>query len=68
MDASNIKNGVSLIKKRVSNVQYFLEHHFGFFYILTNSPLDNMGTFSKGYYLARSRAEEALWNKWQVKN
>jgi protease II len=66
IESDNIRKGLWPIRKRADQVQYFLEHHNGFFYILTNAPLKDAETPTEGYYLARSRAEKSLVNKWQV--
>ncbi|ONK79368.1 uncharacterized protein A4U43_C01F5650 [Asparagus officinalis] len=66
MDATDIEGGLWPVRKRVPGVQYFLEHHHGFFYILNNSPLEKMGVASGGYYLARCRAEKSLLSSWQA--
>ncbi|XP_072997061.1 uncharacterized protein [Typha latifolia] len=66
IDSTNIRGGLWAVRKRVSGVQYFLEHHYGFFYILTNAPLENFLSPTRGYYLARCRAEKAALDKWQA--
>ncbi|KAL6573596.1 hypothetical protein OROHE_002055 [Orobanche hederae] len=54
ISATNPKSGLQRFCKRVSGVQYFLEHHFGYFYVLTNAPTSNNKKFSgNGYYVAR---------------
>lgn len=56
------------IRERVSGVQYFLEHHCGLFYFLTNAPLDaNKELCGKDYYLARCRVEDVQSANWQVR-
>lgn len=53
--------------KRVSGVQYFLEHHHGIFYVLTNAPMSEIMEWSgEGYYLARCCLEDLLSCNWQV--
>lgn len=47
-------------------VQYFLEHHYGVFYILTNAPPENIGSVTGGYYLARCSADKSMLANWQV--
>lgn len=49
-------------------VQCFLEHHNGFFYILTNAPTNAISESSgEGYYLARCLVEEIeSSDDWQV--
>ncbi|KAF3671552.1 putative cytosolic sulfotransferase 12-like [Capsicum annuum] len=59
INATNLQTGIQRFCKRVSGVQYFLEHHHGFFYVLTNSR--NVGEESSPssgeYYLARCPVE-----------
>jgi hypothetical protein len=58
---------VSRVRKRVTGVQYFLEHHQGYLYILTNDPTDAVKLADDGgYYLARCMAERSMLNKWEV--
>ncbi|GJM98516.1 hypothetical protein PR202_ga15537 [Eleusine coracana subsp. coracana] len=66
IESDNVRNGLWPIRKRADQVQYFLEHHNGFFYILTNAPLKDAETPTEGYYLARSRAENSLVDEWQI--
>ncbi|CAM0951838.1 unnamed protein product [Alopecurus aequalis] len=66
MESSNVREGLWPVQKRTNKVQYFLEHHNGFFYILTNAPLEDVETSVEGYYLARCRAEKSLMDRWQV--
>ncbi|URE22107.1 BSD [Musa troglodytarum] len=65
-DTENMKDGLWLVRERVAGVQYFLEHHYGFFYILTNAPLESTSSAAEGYYLARCIAEKSLTAEWQV--
>ncbi|XP_038892766.1 protease 2 isoform X3 [Benincasa hispida] len=59
IDAKNSVSGLQRIHKRVPGIQYFLEHHHGFFYILTNAPLEKNGDCLKeDYYVARCRVED----------
>lgn len=67
MDAANLEDGLWSVRERVSGVQYFLEHHHGFFYILHDFSLENVGPVSEGYHLARCRAEKPLLSSWQVR-
>lgn len=56
-----------MIHKRVPGVQYFLEHHYGFFYTLTNVPLsDDNGLSSGNYYLTRRRVQDIKSANWEV--
>ncbi|KAH9707826.1 prolyl oligopeptidase family protein [Citrus sinensis] len=65
-DATNPLGGLRRVHKRVPGVQYFLEHHYGFFYILTNYPFSENEECSSGdYYLARCRAEKLYSANWQ---
>ncbi|GER43823.1 prolyl oligopeptidase family protein [Striga asiatica] len=58
IDAANPQIGLQRFCKRVSGVQYFLEHHSGYFYALTNADKSNIRKFSgNGYYLTRCRDE-----------
>ncbi|KAL6655388.1 hypothetical protein ACP70R_006214 [Stipagrostis hirtigluma subsp. patula] len=66
MESDNVREGLWPVRKRADKVQYFLEHHNGFFYILTNAPLTDTKVATEGYYLARSRAEKSLVDKWQT--
>ena len=67
MNAANLKDGLWPVRERMPGVQYFLEHHHGFFYILNNSPLENMGSVSGGYQLSRCRAKKSRLSSWQVR-
>lgn len=68
IDAANPLDGLQKVWKRVSGAQYFLEHHRGSFYVLTNAPLSGNKEWSgEGYYLASCRAEDLLSSSWQVK-
>nr|GMC86502.1 Oligopeptidase B, putative [Ipomoea batatas] len=55
------KTGLKKFCNRVSGVQYFLEHHHGYFYVLTNAPIiDDMALPESGnFYLARCRVENS---------
>ncbi|XP_064978433.1 uncharacterized protein LOC103996239 isoform X1 [Musa acuminata AAA Group] len=66
IDTENMKDGLWLVRERVAGVQYFLEHHYGFFYILTNASLESTSSAAEGYYLARCIAEKSLTAEWQV--
>lgn len=54
--------------ERVPEVQYFLEHHHGYFYILTNAPPTNKDEMfsGTGYYLARCVDEDLQLANMQV--
>lgn len=66
IESDNLREGLWPIRNRVDKVQYFLEHHNGFFYILTNAPVNDTEMTTEGYYLARCRAEKSLVDRWQV--
>ncbi|XP_057961397.1 uncharacterized protein LOC131153242 [Malania oleifera] len=66
MDAANPHDGLKRIRKRVPDVQYFVEHHHGFFYILTNTPLiENKKSNCRDYYLARCPVTDIQLANWQ---
>ncbi|KAF3518001.1 hypothetical protein DY000_02063401 [Brassica cretica] len=59
--------GLRRARARVPGVQCFLEHHNGFFYILTNAHTDAASEWSgEGYYLTRCLVEEIESSEWQV--
>ncbi|XP_071708962.1 uncharacterized protein [Rutidosis leptorrhynchoides] len=67
IDANNPKDGLRKIHDRVSGVQFFLEHHKGFFYILTNAPLASENELlDRKYYLARCCVDDVQSTSWQV--
>lgn len=67
IDAANPLDGLQKVWKRVSGVQFFLEHHHGLFYVLTNAPLSESKKWSgEGYYLASCRLQDLLSSNWQV--
>lgn len=66
MDAANYKNGLMPVRKYVPGVQYFLLQHFGFFYILSNAPSENITLVAEGYHLVKCRAERSSLATWQV--
>ncbi|KAL8533558.1 hypothetical protein ACS0TY_009817 [Phlomoides rotata] len=59
INAINPQTGLQRFCKRVSGVQYFLEHHCDLFYVLTNAPTSKYKFSDDGYYLARCRDEDA---------
>lgn len=68
IEAANPSGGLQKIRERVSGVQYFLEHHHGVFYILTNAPLcGNKEWSGENYYLARCPVEDIQSVNWQVR-
>lgn len=58
--------GIQRICKRTSGVQYFVEHHTGLFYILTNAPMPDGKWSGEDYYLVRCQVEDIESAKWQV--
>ncbi|KFK41330.1 hypothetical protein AALP_AA2G115900 [Arabis alpina] len=59
--------GLQRTCERVPGVQCFLEHHNGFFYILTNAPTNAISEWSgEGYYLTRCLVEEIEASVWQT--
>ncbi|GAA0139791.1 serine protease [Lithospermum erythrorhizon] len=58
IDSGNLKAGLQRFCQRVSGVQYFLEHHHGFFYVLTNAPTKENDSDIEGYCLARCRVKD----------
>ncbi|KAF8074245.1 hypothetical protein N665_1117s0001 [Sinapis alba] len=59
--------GVRRTRERVPGVQCFLEHHNGFFYILTNAPTNATSVWSgEGYYLTRCLVDEVESSEWQT--
>nr|XP_043624396.1 protease 2 [Erigeron canadensis] len=66
IDADNPKDSLQKVHDRVSGVQFFLEHHRGFFYVLTNASLCDEKKLSDGnYYLARCRVQDVHSINWQ---
>ncbi|KAJ0815257.1 putative oligopeptidase B transcription factor WD40-like family [Helianthus annuus] len=66
VDANNPKDGLRKVHDRVSDVQFFLEHDRGFFYILTNLRVgDENGSLDGNYYLARCRVEDVQSANWE---
>ncbi|XP_059655634.1 uncharacterized protein LOC132302731 [Cornus florida] len=66
IDAINLQNGLQRLHKRVYGVQFFLEHHCGYFYILTNAPLtEDKELCSGNYSLVRCQVEDAQLANWQ---
>ncbi|KAJ6357038.1 hypothetical protein OIU78_005014 [Salix suchowensis] len=66
IDATNPLDGLQRVRERVSGVRYFLEHHYGVFYILTNAPLSESEDLSDGnYYLAQCQVEDIQSSDWQ---
>ncbi|MCO5598888.1 hypothetical protein L7F22_052987 [Adiantum nelumboides] len=65
IDAANPLDGLQKVWKRVSGVQFFLEHHHELFYVLTNAPLSESKKWSgEGYYLASCRLQDLLSSNW----
>ncbi|XP_058112464.1 uncharacterized protein LOC131255693 [Magnolia sinica] len=65
IDATKPQDELQCVRKRVPGVQYFLEHHHGFFYILTNAPLEGTYPVAGDYHLVRCSAEKLPVAKWQ---
>ncbi|KAI4357962.1 hypothetical protein L6164_001874 [Bauhinia variegata] len=65
INAANPIDGLRRICKRASGVQYFVEHHYGFFYILTNSPMPDCKWSGEDYYLVTCQVEDTESAKWQ---
>ncbi|KAH9301184.1 hypothetical protein KI387_012767, partial [Taxus chinensis] len=65
MDSTDIATGLQRIRRRETGVQYFVEHHHGFFYILTNAPLGDIKVVMENYYLARCSVCNIGSNEWQ---
>lgn len=66
IDADNPLGGLRRMCERVSDVRFFVEHHHGSFYILTNAPLCGSVEWNgHGYYLARSMVEDPELGKFQ---
>ncbi|KAL9666982.1 hypothetical protein QQ045_001326 [Rhodiola kirilowii] len=64
IDATKPEDGLRRVHKRIPNVQYFLEHHNGHFYVLTNAPVYENLTREE-YYLAICKVEDAESGTWQ---
>ncbi|KAL1218505.1 hypothetical protein V5N11_001673 [Cardamine amara subsp. amara] len=59
--------GLRRTRERVPGVQCFLEHHNGFFYILTNAPTNTSSEWSgEGYYLTRCLVDNTEASDWQT--
>ncbi|XP_057870330.2 uncharacterized protein LOC131076988 isoform X2 [Cryptomeria japonica] len=65
MDSADITTGIQRIRKRETGVQYFVEHHHGFFYILTNAPLGDNKMVMDNYYVAKCSVGKIGSNEWQ---
>uniref|UniRef100_A0A2N9EVB2 Prolyl endopeptidase n=1 Tax=Fagus sylvatica TaxID=28930 RepID=A0A2N9EVB2_FAGSY len=66
IDAADPLGGLHRIHERVCGVQYFLEHHYGLFYVLTNAPLSENTECSGGnYYLTKCQVEDIQSANWQ---
>ncbi|WCJ35775.1 Prolyl oligopeptidase family protein [Euphorbia peplus] len=63
IDATKPLNGLQRIHKRVSGVQFFLEHHHNLYYILSNAP--SSGWEGESYYLATCGVEHIHMSKWK---
>ncbi|PIA57631.1 hypothetical protein AQUCO_00600389v1 [Aquilegia coerulea] len=66
VDANNPHDGLQSVWKREHGTQFFLEHHYGNFYILTNAPLSGHDNMAGGsYYMAICKAKDIQSAKWQ---
>ncbi|GAB4840171.1 hypothetical protein Ancab_020936 [Ancistrocladus abbreviatus] len=66
IDATHPLDGLRRIHKRIPGVQFFVEHHYGFFYVLTNYPTNEAKKLLGGnYYLAMCRVEDICSTNWQ---
>ncbi|KAG0475158.1 hypothetical protein HPP92_014844 [Vanilla planifolia] len=67
MDATNLNDGLWLVRVRVPGLQYFLEHHYGFFYILTNASMEETAfATTSEYKIIRCKAEKSKLDNWKV--
>lgn len=67
VDATNPQSGLHRVNIRIPGVQYFLEHHHGFFYALTNQlPCGNNLLSTGNYYLIRCQVQDLQTAKWEV--
>ncbi|XP_028085498.1 uncharacterized protein LOC114286512 isoform X1 [Camellia sinensis] len=67
IDAINMQGGLRSLCKRVPGVQYFLEHHSGFFYVLTNASLsEDKESPNENYYLGRCQVKDTHFGNWQT--
>ena len=60
MDARNPEGNIRIVEPRKSEVEYFVEHHDGFLYILTN-----LGP-SSNYRLVRCPVQTPAAKHWEV--
>ncbi|XP_057543119.1 uncharacterized protein LOC130821389 [Amaranthus tricolor] len=66
IDAAYPFDSLRRVHKRVDGVQYFLEHHHDFFYVLTNHPCDEIEKLHCGnLYLGICRVEDINTTNWQ---
>ncbi|KMZ72993.1 putative Oligopeptidase B [Zostera marina] len=65
INATDLQCEFCLVRKRVPSVQYFLEHHGTYFYILTNAPSKNKPPNVLDYYISRCRDEDIALGDWQ---
>nr|XP_017227445.1 PREDICTED: protease 2 isoform X2 [Daucus carota subsp. sativus] len=67
VDATNPQSGLHRVNIRIPGVQYFLEHHHGFFYALTNQlPCGNNLLSTGNYYLIRCQVQDLQTAKWET--
>ncbi|KAL3681564.1 hypothetical protein R1sor_024520 [Riccia sorocarpa] len=67
VDADDPYADLQLVEKRTPGVQYFLEHHEGFLYILTNrqSAIDADSAMAGDYRLVRCNIEDLGRQDWE---
>ncbi|KAK9676062.1 hypothetical protein RND81_11G051300 [Saponaria officinalis] len=66
LDAISPLDSLRRVHKRVDGVQYFLEHHQGCFYVLTNYPSAEVGTLQReSFYIGVRRVEDKDSTNWQ---
>ncbi|KAL9246314.1 hypothetical protein vseg_019864 [Gypsophila vaccaria] len=68
LDAASPLDSLRRLHKRVDGVQYFLEHHQGRFYVLTNYPSAEVGMLqreSEKFYIGIREVEDKDSTNWQ---
>ncbi|XP_074268263.1 uncharacterized protein LOC141591729 isoform X1 [Silene latifolia] len=66
LDAISPLNSLRRVHKRIDGVQFFLEHHQGFFYVLTNNPSTEVGMLPReNFYMGICRVEDIDSKNWQ---
>lgn len=66
IDAQIVKSGLHRIQKRISGVQYCLEHHHhGYFYALTDRPLSGDELLAtRKHYVVRCPVQDVQETRW----